>query len=65
MKTIHDVELVSESVLVEYAEQQMRDEQKISILYHQLSQVYADTPLSQKLARFHEMESEHAVFWGV
>jgi len=50
METIRNVEMLSESVLVDYIKQFMKDEIKISILFHRLSKVYANTPLSNKLA---------------
>ena len=64
METSSNVEMLSESVLVNYIKQFIKDEIKISIFYHRLSKVYAHTPLSNKLQRFHEMEREHAVFWA-
>jgi VIT1/CCC1 family predicted Fe2+/Mn2+ transporter len=64
METSSNVEMLSESVLVDYIKQFMKDEIKISIFYHRLSKVYAHTPLSNKLSRFHEMERDHAVFWA-
>jgi VIT1/CCC1 family predicted Fe2+/Mn2+ transporter len=64
METSSNIEMLSESVLVDYIKQFMKDEIKISIFYHRLSKVYAHTTLSNKLQRFHEMEREHAVFWA-
>jgi VIT1/CCC1 family predicted Fe2+/Mn2+ transporter len=40
------------------------DEIKTASIYDRLSKLYVDKALSEKLARFSEMENEHAVFWS-
>ncbi len=54
---------MSEEEIVDFAKKSLVDEIYTSAIYHSLSKLYGDTPLSKELSGLSEMEGEHSRFW--
>ena len=55
--------LMSEERIIDFAKTALMDELYTSAIYHSLSNLYGDAPISEELLELSEMESEHANFW--
>lgn len=54
---------MSEERIIDFAKTALMDELYTSAIYHSLSNLYGDAPISEELLELSEMESEHANFW--